>query len=482
MLNNNYKTNNSDFRFQRTSLVRLWFAVAITIILCSCVKHQYKAAPIQIEQTFQKVLSADPHTESFRQFLQANNHVSNEWPIKKWDLNALIHAAVYFNPAIKVAQSELAIYDAKEVIAGQGPNPSIGIPLEHHSETGDSPWLIGIVGDFLFERQAKRDARLKQVDADKQAAKIKLERHIWTVYYELHRSYIAYFNAVKQKEFLQTQYHLLQENLGLLERRLELGQVSQFEVSSIRLELQHIQLRISDQDYAINNAFHKLIANTGLQADKFEQRQLVFDEHLLSKEYDGKYLQEKMLNKRFDIRIKLKEYQSQEAALKLEIEKQYPDLNLSPGFIFDQGDRIWALGAAWVLPLFHNNEGQILEALARREHMQAEFIQLQTSILNEFNRKYQNYTDKLSSYNKTKELVSKLKARAAQIDKQFELGYADSLSVIRSKLEIEKANEAMFAINVDVLRILEEIEGLMQQPLRHEIDISMFIELLSKIK
>lgn len=474
MFHNNDKTVKISSSGQLLIQTGRWVVLSLLVVLSGCIKYQYKPEPIDESLTLNTILNSDPRDGQFLKFLQLNNYPTDEWPIEKWDLQALTLASIYFNPAIKVAESELALQRAAEITAGQRTNPSVGIPLEHHSASGDSPWLIGIVTDFLFERADKREAIMQQAVSKKQAAEINLEQQVWSIYSELHKSLLDYYAAVKQKELLIVQQDLLKENLGLLERRQELGQVSQFELSSIRLELQHIQLRISDQDYVINDAFHSMVSNTGLQVDKFNKEEFVFSEmenEPVIDELDEATLREELLNNRFDIRVKLKKYEALEAALRLEIIKQYPDLNLSPGFIFDQGDKIWTLGATWILPLFHNNEGQIEEALAARQKLQAEFMQLQTSLINELSRKRQNYLDKLISYKKARQLMNELTDRDKQIRKQFDLGYADSLSVIRSKTEIEKARQAVFAIKMDVLRAGEQLEQITQQPMDKKIDI-----------
>ncbi|MBL1142377.1 MAG: TolC family protein [Proteobacteria bacterium] len=475
MSNNNDKTEKirySNLVSVKTALCSV--LLCLIVILSGCFKYQYVPKPINETQSLTDILAHDPADPAFKSFLDEHQFSNLAWPIKKWDLNSLMLTAIFFNPAIKVAKSELSMTQAAEITAGQRPNPGVGIPLEHHSETGESPWLIGLVSDFLFERADKIESRQKQAISKTQAAEINLEQQVWNTYSGLHQNLIEFYAATKQKELLQQQQELLSENLSLLERRQELGQVSQFEVSSVRLELQHIQLRVSDQDYEINNAFHNLIAETGLQVDKFKKSELDFsnlDSEFNSQQFDEVSLREEVLNHRFDVRIKLKEYEALEAALRLEIVKQYPDINLSPGFIFDQGDRIWTLGAAWILPLFHNNEGQIEEALAARQHLQAEFLQLQTSLLNELNRKRQNYLDKLNSYQNTLKLMDELTNRSEQIQKQFDLGYTDSLSVVRSKIELEKARQAIFAIKIDVLRAIEQLEQVSQNALHNNIDL-----------
>jgi outer membrane protein, heavy metal efflux system len=456
-----------------------WLVFLSVFFLSACVKHQYVAEPIDQTRNVEEILIRDHQSQQFRSFLENNQYPQIDWPINKWDLNKLTLLAVFFNPEIQVAKSELAIQRASEIIAGQKPNPTVGIPIEHHDGSAESPWFIGLVTDFLFERSEKADAVMEQAVAKSNAAKIKLEQKVWYIYSELHKNLIEYFAAIKHKKLLNTQKDLLDENLALLTRRQELGQVSQFELSSVRLQLQHIQLQLSDQDYIINNAFHNLIAETGLQVDKFNQKDFDFSQiesGLDIVKLDEDSLRKDLLNNRFDVRIKLEEYDVLEAALKLEITKQYPDINLSPGFIFDQGSNVWALGASWVLPLFHNHEGEIEEALAKRTHMQAEFISLQTGLINELDRKYQNYVDKLTSYKNSLMILKELEDRTVQIQKQFDLGYSDHLALIQMQLEVEKARQAIFAIKVNVLQSLEQLENITQQALNDDGLVKMLMK------
>ncbi|MEQ8938065.1 MAG: TolC family protein, partial [Gammaproteobacteria bacterium] len=116
-------------------------------------------------------------------------------------------------------------------------------------------------------------------------------------------------------------------------------------------------------------------------------------------------------------------------------------------------------------PLFHNNESQIQQALAQRKQKQLEIIELQTRLLNELDRKRQNYLDKLAAYQNSLQLLDALTNKATQVEKQFELGYSDQLNVLRTKLEIEKANQAIFDIELDVMRAAVKLESLTQSPI-----------------
>ena len=92
------------------------------------------------------------------------------------------------------------------------------------------------------------------------------------------------------------------------------------------------------------------------------------------------------LQSRTDILAALAEYAASESALQLEIAKQYPDIHLSPGYQFDQGDNKWHLGLSAELPVLNRNQGPIAEAEARRAESAARFEALQAKVIAEIDR------------------------------------------------------------------------------------------------
>jgi outer membrane protein TolC len=177
-------------------------------------------------------------------------------------------------------------------------------------------------------------------------------------------------------------------------------------------------------------------------------------------------LQSIALTQRLDIQQALAQYSAHEAALKLEIEKQYPDVNLSPGFIFDQSDKIWALGAAWILPLFHPlNEGPIREALAERERKQSEFLALQARVINEVAMAEGRLQAQQSALLEARQLLEETQERYRQMQRQFDLGYADHLQLSRNMLEVAAVEQAVAELTYSVIKSAGQLEDALQYPL-----------------
>ena len=442
-----------------------WPALVLTgvFLLTACGSQKYHAAPLSAQQSAQQSSALDHQDQAFKLFLEAHRYSIESWPLQQFDLAALTLAAMHFNPTVKLARSRIEVARAGEMIAGQRPNPILNFP----DEPRDTADFYGLVVDFLFERAAKREARQAEAQAILEAAETELAQQVWSIYSELHTYFVEYYGTVLVRDLLEKQRAILQQSVQLLQHRVDAGQASDFELSRLRLELQQTDLMISNQLYKVNDTFHRLITITGLQADKFKHVDFDFSDlqqHLQAEEIEIQQLQTVLLHSRFDVMQSLAEYQAYEARLKLEIEKQYPDITLSPGLLFERGQALWVLAAAGAFPLFHNNDGQIQQALAERERKQYEFIQLQTSLLSELARRKQNYQDRLLAHRKGREYLADLESSRDEIEKQFKLGYSDKLAVLRSRLEIEKTRQTIFQIELDVMRAAVQLEAVTQSP------------------
>jgi outer membrane protein TolC len=80
------------------------------------------------------------------------------------------------------------------------------------------------------------------------------------------------------------------------------------------------------------------------------------------------------------LRVARAEYEVAERTLKLEVRRQYPDLQIGGGFGTDEGDERVLFGAGLPLPLFNRNRRAIAEAGANRDvaraNAEAEYEQL----------------------------------------------------------------------------------------------------------
>ena len=74
-------------------------------------------------------------------------------------------------------------------------------------------------------------------------------------------------------------------------------------------------------------------------------------------------------------------YAGAEASLRLQMARQYPDLELGPGFIWDQGIHRWTLAFAVPALLAFRNRAPIVQAEAERSAAGARLVEAQDSML-----------------------------------------------------------------------------------------------------
>lgn len=453
---------------------RLWPTMFMAVLLSACaVQQSYQPLPLDTEKVFDSYTSRDLNAPELHDFLQAHGYAPDDWPMQAWDVDALTLAALYFSPDLKVAVAEWRQQQAGEITAAQRINPVFNLPLEWHTDTsgGKSPWLIGIVLDLILERPGKRHARIEQAELNTAVARLEIDQAAWDIRSRVHTAVADLMAAQQKQKSLQRRLDIVTDILDLLRRREELGQMAAFELSSNRLELQRLQLELTAQEARIKTARGQLAAAIGVPPAALGDISINMPtaESLPSRQQvPAADIRGLALQHRYDIRQSLAAYAAQEAALRLEIEKQYPDINLSPGFVFDQNDNIWQLGAAWILPLFHRHEGEIAEAMAQRSVLQERFLQLQAKIID---RVYQARTDfigKLESYQQAVILAEDAADYSEGIEQQLSAGYADRLQFLRARQVASEADEAARDNRAELLHSYATLENILQYPIQGE--------------
>jgi len=455
----------------KTSVPAFYLSSLTLILLSACAPYKYEAKPIQTEQNVEHYLMRDLGATELRAYLDTYQYETGQWPLSSWDLEGLTLAAYYFNTDLQVALAEL--HKAQVHLGEVNPpiNPDVQIPLEHHSDTGGgrSPWLFGLLVDFVLEREARRQARYDQASAEERVARVHVNQSAWSVFDNVRRSYADFCSNQRSRNYLRERADITAEIMKQVERRYELGQASEFEISSVRLELQRQLLALNKSAIELADSQSRLATAMGIPANKLQAVNYSYDElddYLVEVEQDQDKLREIALTHRLDILQALAEYDAQEAAVRLEVEKQYPDITLSTGFIFDQEDRIWALGASWIVPLLApQNKGAIMEALAEREIKQARFLSLQVHVINEVTAAVQHFEAQRAAFMQADELLKEVRARTAQMQKQYELGYADRLQLSRSKLELLTMQQTRSDLQTAVIVAAGKLEDSLHYPL-----------------
>ena len=168
-----------------------------------------------------------------------------------------------------------------------------------------------------------------------------------------------------------------------------------------------------------------------------------------------------MLN-RADVLGALAEYAASQAALQLEIAKQYPDLHLGPGYQMDQTDSKWTLAFPLTLPLFNRNKGAIGEATARRTEAATRFVAVQARAIGEVELALASYRAALQKVSTTDAIMADLTKQDQAARRMFEAGDISRLELGSVQLELYTGALARLDARIKTQQALGGLEDAMQ--------------------
>jgi outer membrane protein, heavy metal efflux system len=468
----------------RSSIISL-----LCVSMQGCVQHSYKEEPINTSSVLNEINSWSVDDSNLNQFLQTNGVSDGQLNSNTFSIKRLFLTGLYYDPEMQVAYKKWKKAQIIAIHSNYKIRPDIAIPFEHHSDTsgGQSEWTIGVVLNFIYERKGKREARQARANIELLNAKLAINKLALKRYGMLEKKYHAFIITQTKVTEIENEINVLKELLEQLEKKYELGAVSQFEISTIKLELQQRLFQSSLQENMLQEIKDDLLTITNLPYSEYSAIEfetispLIFTKKLyqdtILMEIDITGLQISMLDTHIELAMQLNKYAQAESELRLEIEKQYPDLVLSPGFIFDQSDNIWALGASWVLPLFKNTKQNlsILKALEDRKIKQQEIVVLQKNLLNSLYMKHKSILRQTKILQVSDEIVAAIEQRANEIKSQIKAGGIDRIVMLRNRMELYKAKQSQVIIYDEAIKAMLEIENQLQ--LSHaNIKISRIVE------
>ena len=319
-----------------------------------------------------------------KDYLEANR-VTGDWPRPAWDFNALTLAAFYYQPSLDVARAHWSVAKAGKTTAAERPNPTLSVvPGYNTTTTVPSPWFVTPSLDIPIETAGKRGYRIAQATQLSEVARRNIAFVAWQVRSSVRRSLVNLDAARATEALLQEQQTIQTENLRLLELQFQAGGISAFELTQARVAADNTRLAWRDAERQSAEARVQLAQAIGVPTHALDGAEFSFDSlHAMPADVLTAEARRQALLNRADILGALAEYAASQSALQLEIAKQYPDIHLSPGYEYDQGDNKWSLGLSVTLPVLNHNQGAIAEAQARRTETAAKFNALQAGVLAE---------------------------------------------------------------------------------------------------
>lgn len=436
--------------------------------LFGCAKyHPRPLNPVQLEQQYRAHALDDAGLKAF--ITENFNGETVAWPPKKLDLRALTLIGYYYSADLNVARGQIALAEAGILTARARVNPSLGVD-GGYSKTPESPVAYSILPSFTIETAGKRGYRILQAEKQKEASRLGLLEAGWLLRSRVRVALGNYLLAEARREILQQEVQTRTEIVEMLDKRLAAGAASRPELDVFRVDRITAQGALQAVEGEVAQTRVTLANTVGVPARTFDGVAIddpSFAVPLPERELALKQVVREGLVHRADVRRTLAEYAAADAALRLEVARQYPDIRLTPSYVFEEGFPRYTLGTViGSLPIFHRSQGPIAQAEAQRQQVEARFNALQAQAISEMERALVQYHSALTEYqDASTRLVTVQRDREDAARKALVLGEGDRLSVATAVLQTLAARRTRLDTLGRVQTARAALEDAVQQPL-----------------
>lgn len=385
-----------------------------------------------------------------------------------WDLARLTLAAFHFNPDLELARAQLLEAEARVRSAEARPNPTFSFTPGYNRDSvaGVTPWILDYALGIPLELAGKLTYRTAEARQQAETARLEVARIAWTVRAGVRRALSGLHAAEATADLWRNQMPLITRAAQLVDLQVKAGEVSPLAVAQARVAVTQAELAARESERGLATARSRLAETIGVPLTALAGVTLSYrglDEP--SAPLDLAEARRWAAQNRSDLLAALSAYAATQSALQGEIARQYPDLSFGPGYQLDQGEGKWSLALGVTLPVFHQNQGPIAAAEARREVAAARFLALQNRALAEVDRAAAYYGASLADLATLKTLRANLEQQARTIQAQQAAGETSRLDLTRAQLELAVSARTELEVQLRVETSLGTLEDAVQRPL-----------------
>ncbi len=388
-------------------------------------------------------------------------------PTPPWDFTALCWVGFYYQPSLELTRAQWETARLAERTARQRPNPTLALTpgYDFTHQDGVSPWMPSVGLDYLLSTAGKREHQAAAARNEAEAARQAIFTAAWKLRSDLRQALATATAASGRARLLQQQADVQRQVLALLQQRLTAGAIPATDVSAARTASLRAEAAAADANTQVATARVRVAnvlgvpvsALTGLVLPAVPEPQALSPDALSA-------ARKQSLRSRPDVLTALAKYEAAQHQLEVELAKRMPDVHLGPAYQWDQGLNKWSLGISFELPIFHQNEGPIAEAVSRRAEAAAQFNIVQNQAASEIDGAVAAVAAASAQLNRARELHEELSRQLTQANQRRALGAADALETEAARLEVVTAAETGFEAKMALVLAEGQLEDALQIP------------------
>jgi outer membrane protein TolC len=365
----------------------------------------------------------------------------------RWTDHQLALAGLTLRSDLRRLRAEWRGAKAAELTAAE--RPGIGVQGEVERRVGgrevEDPWVVGVSGVVQLELGGKRGARLQAARAGVTLAEGRLVGASRAVAVETRLATAALVHALADAAEASEEVRAL-ERVHTLERsRFNEAALDASELARTSTEIQNARLAQAEAEHRVLTARATLAAAMALPARALDSLVPVLDPPHGCGSLDSigpSAFTADAIQRRTEVATALAEYAVAESRLRLEVARQYPDLELGPGFVWDEGVHRWALAFALPALLGSRNRGAIVEADAARDVAGLHVAEVQDSVLADVDLAVQGCRGASLELAAAESVVAAAERLHRREQQAYERGETSGLEPARAELQLLRAQRA----------------------------------------
>jgi outer membrane protein TolC len=452
---------------QRLSHLALF--ISFSLLLSGCAR--FKDHPINQANSAERIEARSLSDPTLQVFIEGVVGHYTAWPFKSWDIDRLTLAAIYYHPDLALARAQAEIADATSTTATQRPNPTITVTPTwiRNLATTAVPWIAASAINIPIETAGKRGYRMDKTKHLTDAARLRIADAAWLVRGRLRKALLEVYAAQESERLLRQQLAIQKAMTERLGQQQSAGEITRLEVIRSHLLLNQLQLNVSAAQKRGAESQVLLAAAIGVPVDALSGIEFDFTNLSTPAALDSvpvQVMKSFALRERPDVLAALADYAAAQSALQLEIANQYPNIQANPGYTWEMGEHRWALGlAALQLPIFHQNQGAISEAEAKRREFAVRFEALQQRIIGDIDRAHAGLAAVLTKWADAEKQMRLQQDNLHSTKALFDAGEADRIALLGAELESAVTERARLDVLVETQQSLSALEDTLRYPI-----------------
>jgi len=366
-----------------------------------------------------------------------------------WDAQRLALSAWYFRSDLEVSRRAWRTVQAAEVTAGARPPIGVagGVAAADNPGPFESRWTLTLGLIFRIELGGKRGARIAAAQARSLVAELQARVVAWNIASDVRTAALTIVQGDSSVTAWTRRVARSEQVASQVSRLYESDAVGQSTVDQAIAETRLAGRELSAAETQVIAARAALARLIGVPAAAIDTLAISTAGTVGCDWVGGQSLEELRgiaLRRRYEMGVALAEYAVAEADLRVEITKQYPDLELAPGYSWDQGLRRWI--AAFGLPnlLRNRNKGPIGEAIARRNQLASAVEATQQEVLSQVEAAFAECRATTQQLTASQQLVEALRVRERTARAAYdrgETGQFESMGLALAVADAERAQQ-----------------------------------------